>query len=136
MRHGVVAMVGVLVVALVVSACAGKYADVKKVNGRFVKVTEAYISDLDGADSAKDVAKAMNSYADEMEKIWPQMQKLNEKYPELRDQENPPKELVESKKQAEATGMKMAATFMKIMPYMNDPAVRKAQERQGEIMTQ
>jgi len=64
------------------------------------------------------------------------MKKLNEKYPELKDQKNPPKELAESQKQAEATGMKMAATFMKIMPYMNDPAVRKAQERQGRIMAQ
>jgi len=129
-------MIGFLVVAFVVSGCAGKYADVKKVNGRFVKATEAYVSDLEDAGSAKDVARAMNSYADEMEDIWPQMKKLNEKYPELKDQKNPPKELAESQKQAEATGMKMAATFMKIMPYMNDPAVRKAQERQGRIMAQ
>ena len=136
MKRVVVPMVCLLVVAFVASGCGGKYADVKKASTKFAKVTEAYAADLDKAGDAKGVAQAMNSYADEMEVIWPQMQKLAEKYPELKDGENPPKALEAAQKEAEAAGKKMAGTFMKAMPHMTDPEVRKAQERLGKIMSQ
>jgi len=100
------------------------------------RITEAYVADLEKAGDAKDVAKAMNRYADALEAHWPKMKKLAEKYPELKDTENVPKELEASQKAAEAVGQKMAGTFMKIMPYMKDPEVRKAQERMGKIMTE
>jgi hypothetical protein len=135
MKRVMVPMVCLLVVAFVVGGCAGKYADVKKMNTKFAKITEAYVADLDKADDAKGVAKAMNSFADELEVIWPKMQKLSEKYPELKDNKNPPKALEVSQKEAEAVGKKMAGTFMKTMPYMQDPDVRKAQERMGKVMS-
>ncbi len=135
MKRIVVPMVCVLLAAFVMSGCGGKYADVKKVSGKFAKATEAYVAELDKADDAKAVAKAINSYADALEKFWPQMQKLSEKYPKLKDHTNPPKGLEASQKEAEAAGKKMAGTFMKIMPYMGDPEVRKAQERLGAVMS-
>ena len=49
---------------------------------------------------------------------------------------NIPEELKESQKKAEALGQKMAGSMMKIMPYMNDPEVQKAQERMGAAMTE
>ena len=34
-----------------------------------------------------------------------------------------------------AMGQKMGGAFMKVMPYMMDPEVKKAQERIGSIMS-
>lgn len=59
---------------LVITGCAGKYDNVKKINASFAKATQTYADNLDKADSAKAVAKAMNSYADKLESIWPDMQ--------------------------------------------------------------
>jgi hypothetical protein len=78
----------------------------------------------------------MNRYSDELEELWPRMKKLSEKYPELKDESNPPEELKASQAQAKEVGMKMGQTFMKAMPYMSDPEVRKAQERMARIMGQ
>ena len=64
------------------------------------------------------------------------MKALSEKYPELKGGKDLPKELEAAQKESEAVGKKMAGTFMKIMPHMTDPDVRKAQERLGKIMSQ
>jgi phosphoglycerate-specific signal transduction histidine kinase len=132
----VLVVVVVLLLGLVVSGCGSKYADVKKLQVRFGKAVEAYAADLEKADDAKSVAKAANRFADEMEVLRPKMNAMSEKYPELKDKDNVPKELEASQKDAEAAGKKMAGIFMKLMPYMTDPEVRKAQERLGKIMSQ
>ncbi len=113
----------------------GKYSDVREINEEYVKVLKKYITAIDKSDSAKDVTKAMNDFAGSMEDIMPRMRKLQEKYPELRDRKNPPEELRESMKDSEEVGAKFAASMMKIMRYMNDPGVKKAQERFAKAMT-
>jgi len=125
---------GLLTISLVTVGCGGKYSDAKKMNEKYIDLVENYVSDLEGADSAKDVAKAMNRFADGMEDLWPKMQKLAEKYPELKDDSNPPEELKESQKRAEEVSMKMGGSMMKIMPYMRDEEVRNAQKRLGKVM--
>ena len=115
--------------------CGNKYSEVEKLNKEFIELTEEYVADLDKADDAKDVAKAINRYADGMEDLWPKMRAISEKYPELKDRNNPPEELKESQKKAEEVGIKMAGTMRKVMPYMRDPAVRKAQQRIQAVMT-
>ena len=121
---------------VLMSGCAGKYSDVKKLNAEFVDIMKSYVADLEKADSAKEMAKAMNSYADRLEKIWPKMQKQAEKYPELKGGGEMPEELKELQKESTEMGMSMAGTFMKIGPYMRDSEVMKAQERIGKIMTE
>ncbi len=121
---------------VLLNGCAGKYADVKKLNSEFVNSMETYVADLDRADSAKEVAAAMNRYADRLEKIWPKLKAQSEKYSELKDRDQVPEELKESEKHASEVGMKMAASFRKIIPHMGDPEVVKAQQRIGNIMSE
>ena len=123
-----------LVSGLWLTGCSSKYADAKQMNAEFVNMTKTYLDDLEKSDTAKDVAKAMNRYADEMEKLWPKMKKLAEKYPELKDRNNVPQEMKESQKHVEEMGEKMAGAFRKIMPHMSDPDVRKAQQRISAVM--
>jgi hypothetical protein len=116
--------------SFLINGCGGKYSDVNKLNEEYIALMENYIADLDKADNAKDAAKAMNRFADGMENLWPRMQKLSEKYPELKDnRSNPPEELKETQERAEQVGRKMVGSMMKTMPYVMDPEVQKAQQR-------
>lgn len=123
-----------LAVSFLIVGCGDKYSDAKKATEEYIALVEDYVEDLDAADNAKDVAKAMNRFADGLEDLWPRMRKISEKYPELKDKSNPPEELKESQKRAEQMGMKLAGSMMKLMPYMMDSEVQKAQKRLGTIM--
>jgi len=120
--------------SFLIIGCGGKYSDAEKMNEKFIALVENYIADLDKAGNAKDAAKAINRYADGLEDLWPGMQELSKKYPELKDKSNPPEELKESQKRAEEAVQKMVGSMMKLMPYMMDPEVQKAQKRLGAIM--
>ena len=116
--------------SFLIIGCGGKYSDVNKMNEEYIALMENYIADLDKADNANDAAKAMNRFADGMENLWPRMQKLSEKYPELKDNKsNPPEELKETQERTEQVGRKMVGSMMKTMPYVMDPEVQKAQQR-------
>jgi len=119
----VVLFLSLLTISFLIIGCGGKYSDAKKMNEEFIALVEDYIADLDKADNAKGAAKAINRFADGMEDLWPRMQKLSEKYPELKDKSNPPEE-------------KMAGAMIKLMAYIKDPEVQKAQKRLGAVMTQ
>ena len=120
---------------LLFNGCGGKkYADVRDVLEDYTKVMDDYITKLDKSENAGDVTKAMNSFADQMEKIAPKMKKISDKYPELKNSDNPPEELKDLQGKAEESGRKIVNAMMKIMPYMNDPEVQKAQERMSTAM--
>ena len=123
-----------LAVTFLLNSCGGKYADAKKMNEEYIELIQTYTVELDKADNAKAVAKAMDHFADGLEDIWPKMKKLAEKYPELKDKDNPPEELKASQEKSREVGKKMAGSFMKLVPYMNDPEVQKAQKRLSGIM--
>lgn len=125
---------GALSVLLLIAGCAGKYADAKKVNKEYMALIQGYMDDLDKTQSAQDAAKAINRFADGMQDLWPKMKALTEKYPELTDRNNIPEELKEMQAEAEEVGKKMGGSMMKLMPYMQDPEVQKAQKRLQETM--
>lgn len=115
-------------------SCGGKYSDVIKVNDKYIDAMEDFVSDLEKADTAKAVAAGINSFADKMEDIAPQMAKLAKKYPELKDQSSVPKNLKESQARAEDVGKRFAGSFMKMMGFMESDEVRKAQARLQKSM--
>jgi hypothetical protein len=123
-----------LAIPLLMAGCGGKYADAKKVNNEYIELMQRYIDDLDKTENAKQAADAIRRFADGMEKLWPRMRELSEKYPELKDTNNPPEELMETQAKAQEMGKKMAGAMMKIMPYLSDPEVREAQKRLQEAM--
>ena len=128
-------MLCLLSLLFLLNGCGGeKYADVKEANEDVVKAMESYMAELDKSENAKDVAKAMDHFADKMEALVPKMKKLAEKYPELEDASDLPEELKDSQEKLEALGQKFAGSMMKLMPYLNDPEVQKAQERMNAVM--
>lgn len=131
-------LLGTVLVAIVVVlvACGGgKYSDLIEVGNQFADATEKYINAMDKADDASSVASATDAYADKIEKLAPQMRKMAEKYPELKDRSKVPEELKESRQRDDALGKKMAGAMMKsMMTYMKDPQARKAQQRLQKAM--
>ena len=116
-------------VLLLMTACGGKYDDAVKVHKKFADATENYIGKLEKADSSQDVADAINDFAADIEDITPEMKKIAEKYPELKNPDTVPEELKETKSRMDSVGMKMAQQMMKTAKYMRDAEVRKAQMR-------
>ncbi|MCP3876275.1 MAG: hypothetical protein GY699_24420 [Desulfobacteraceae bacterium] len=111
-----------------------KYDDVVEINNEFIKVTQGYMDGLNKAESGKDVAKAMNKYADEFKKLAPKMKEIQKKYPDLMTAKDLPEKVTKSQAQSTQIGMDLAGSFMKVMKYMTDPEVVSAQQRMGEAM--
>ncbi|MBN2244344.1 MAG: hypothetical protein JW755_00715 [Candidatus Aminicenantes bacterium] len=106
----------------------GKYADAKKTMGQFIDAWEQNIADLDKADNAKDFAVGLKSMAKIFENFKGEMEKFEQKYPELKGMDNPPPEMAEEAARLEALGEKMSGIMMKIMQYGEDPDVKAAME--------
>ena len=131
MRQNIVISLACVLTAIpFLPGCGGeKYADVEKASNQWADAMEEYTAALDKAGSAKDVAEATNRFADAMEKLKPAMQKLTDKYPELKNDQNPPESLKKMQTRMEEAGKKMMGSMMKAAAYMNDPEVQKAQQR-------
>ncbi len=127
---------GILFLAVTVAlmACGGgKYDDANDVSNQFAEATENYVNDIAKADSASAVARAINTYADKVEKLGPKMRAMLEKYPELKDRNNIPEEMKESRKRQNALASKMGQALMTtMMKYGSDPQVMQAQRHLQE----
>jgi predicted nuclease with TOPRIM domain len=115
-------------------ACGGKYDDVVKINEEFIEVLEDYANDLEKADNAKDVAEAINDAAEKLEKLAPKMKELQKKYPDLKTKKDLPEKLVQSEKDVEQVGKRLAGSFMTLVKYIGNPDVMAAQMRLGNAM--
>ncbi len=125
---------GFTMLSFFLTGCGGKYSDVKKVNEKYISLMDNYITDIKKADNAEDAAKAINKFADGMEKLWPEMQALAKKYPELKDKSVQPEELKELEKKVSDMSKKMVGAMMKLVPYMMNHKVMEAQKRLGSVM--
>jgi hypothetical protein len=129
-------LMGVVAGAVVLMAgCGGgKYAEVKKVMKETNAATAEATAALEKATTGKEVAAALDTYTNAMEKQLPKMKELSAKYPELKDP-NPPEELKPLQQESVTIGTKFGQTMTtQMMKYMNDPDVKKAMDRMGKVM--
>lgn len=132
MKKTVLVVLSFLMIAAI--GCGGKYSDAVEVNESFLDAMIDYTDGLEKADNAGKVADAMNEFADRMEVLGPEMKKISEKYPELKDPENQPEEFKKLRQKSDKMEKNFAGSFMKTMQYMNDSEVRKAQQRFSAAM--
>jgi hypothetical protein len=131
-------MVWLAVVLMIGGAVAcgggGKYGSVKSVMAKQIKIMTSYADAMEKAGNAQDVAAALNAYAADQKDLIPAMKKVEEQFPEMKNQAEPPAELKpEMDKMKEIMGRVMSAS-MKAAQYMSDPAVQEAQKNVGEAM--
>ncbi|MBN1498868.1 MAG: hypothetical protein JW982_01820 [Spirochaetes bacterium] len=137
-----------LTVTAVSSAADAVPAEVKAVTDKILKATADYSTAVAKAKKAKDVAAAINRYADEMEKLAPQIKALDEKYSYLSDQSEESEdesdaemnetieeyEQFQEEMQSRFSGDEYMQSMMKIQQYYSDPEVQKALLRLNNIM--
>ncbi len=109
---------------------AGKYADFKEYLNDLIKAQEDYISALERANSAKEVADAITALSDRMDKLAPRFNTLKKKYPDINiaDKTKRPAELSEEFERIDGMGQRLLTVTMKMMKYMMDPDVMKANQ--------
>ena len=112
----------------------GKYDQAKKVMNKQAEISTEYVNALERADNAKDVANAINTYANEMEKLIPDINKMMKDLPEVLNHETVPQEVAEESAQLTEAGEKIQAASKKLFQYITDPDVQKALERMSVVM--
>ncbi len=122
----------------IISCGGGKYADLNDAVDSYIAATDGLLSDTDSVTDAKEAADALNNYADRLEEVVPKMKAVIEKYPELKTmkKQDMDPELVKINQKMSDYMKKIMTAMMKLMKYMNDPEVQKAQKRITEITRQ
>jgi len=133
-------MVWLAMVLLIGGAVAcgggGKYGSAKSLIAKQIDIMTNYADAMEKAGNAQDVAAALNAYAAEQKDLIPAMKKVQEQFPEMKNQAEPPAELKpEMDKMKEVMGRIIAAS-MKAAQYMSDPVVQEAQKKLGEAMSE
>ena len=111
-----------------------EYKAATKLNVEFADLMGEYLAEMEKAEAAPDLALAMNSFAEKLAPLWPQIQALSVKFSELGEGENLPEPLLESQKAVKAMNEKVGNSFSKVMPHIADPEVAKAHERLMSII--
>ncbi|MFC2169829.1 hypothetical protein ACFLRM_04610 [Acidobacteriota bacterium] len=112
----------------------GKYSDAKKLIQESSDVMGKFIDNMEKAEDGKAVAAAMTTFSNAMSELQPKFEGLELKYPELKDQANPPPEIADEIKKFEELSQRMMSVMTKMMQYTDDPDVQKAQEELGKVM--
>ena len=129
-------IVGLALVLVGSFACnkGGKYGDAKALLAKMLDGMDNFAASMEKVTDAKGAASVINKFKDLMAGLKPKMKALDEKYPELKDQANPPEELKAEMKRMEEIGGKMMNAMMKAAQFSSDPEVQKAQEALNKVM--
>ncbi|MBP7584978.1 MAG: hypothetical protein KBA61_13135 [Spirochaetes bacterium] len=111
----------------------GKYSDINEALDDLISIQESYITAIQNAQNAGDVAKAINSYADSFMKLKPRIESFEQKYPELKQSKEPPEELKGNFERLQKSAEKLATASMTMLKYLEAPEVQKAIERLKEL---
>ncbi len=130
MKHSILAA-GAILFAIAAAGCtkAGKYDELKSYMNEVITANEEYVTSLEKARNAKEVAEAITALGNRMGELNERSREIEKKYPELKSDEikkNPPKELREEFARLEKMAQRLLTASMKMMKYMDDPAVMKA----------
>jgi hypothetical protein len=132
----VIKWLGLSVAVLCLLSCSGgKYGEVKSAMNDQSSAMEDFVARVDKAGSGKEVAAALDRYADQMARMMERGKKMKEKYSGM-DLENAP-ELKAENEQLQQAAMKFAQAFMKIsMQYGNDPEVQTSLKKWQTTISQ
>jgi len=137
MRYSILAAAFLFSVAVAGCTKAGKYDELKSYMHEVITVNEEYVTSLEKARNAKEVAEAITALGNRMGALNERSREIEKKYPELKSEEmkkNPPKELREEFLRLEKMAQRLLTASMKMMKYMDDPAVMKASQEMDRKM--
>jgi hypothetical protein len=111
-----------------VSCQKDKWAEPKKVMNDFIAMNGELGKSMDEADTGAEVAAALKAYVARAKVVGPQLEGLEDKYPELKNEETIPQEVKDLMQEVENSLQGMTGIFGKIIEFGEDPAVQAAME--------
>ncbi len=139
MRNRILAVTIASLFVLIALGCkqTGKYGELEEYMNDVIKANEEYITSLEKADSGKEVAKAISDLGEKMGKLNERSHEIEKKFPELKSdkmKKDPPDELKDEFQKLEQMAQRLLAASMKMMKYMDDPAVMKASQEMEKML--
>jgi len=128
---------GSLLILVLISVSCGKkdkYDMARDVIGKQVAILEDYIAEMEKADNAQAVAKAINAYSVAQSKLGPAIKEVQEKFPEMNQSDEPPAELKAEMDKFQLVMKRMIEMSMKASQFMSDPEVMAAQQNLQKAM--
>lgn len=117
-------------------AVKGKYGEAYALIEKTVIAQENYVNELKGVKSSEDFVKAVENYATILGELLPQMEKINEKYPELAMVEQWPEEFKNLETRLNMTAEEMTTLNQEtVMKYIAEPGVKEALGKMAEVMS-
>ncbi len=113
------------------SAATGNYADVVNLFDRMAGMMDRFASAIEIASTPGEAARAMNTLADTMEKMEPEIKRLMAAHPELEKMKEPPAEIRDAfvRVMKATQRMQSAAINEKMQKFATDKAVQDAAMR-------
>ena len=129
-------MVSIAVLIVVASGCGGgKYADAKDALNTQADMMEEFAVGVENAKDSAEIVVVLEKFQKTAAGAKEEMMAIAEKYPEMKDQANPPEELKAEAERMEAIGPKFMGAMMKIaQQYGEDPAVQQALQKMQQAL--
>ncbi len=129
-------LLSIAAVLVVVSCGGGKYADAKKAINTQYTMMETFTTSIDQATDSAAVVAALKKFQKSAEEAQDEMMAIAKKYPEMKDQTNPPEELKEEMAKMKEMMPRFIGAMMKLgKEYGDNPDVQKVlQEMQAAMV--
>jgi hypothetical protein len=112
-----------------------KYSDVKIVLSVLIKLYEDFIFRIESVDEPAVISEYIESFSSDLEKLIPELEQLNSKYPELmKFYTEPPAELKYESETLKLLEPALGNAFFKIKMYAEDPAIKRSIERLNRVL--
>ncbi|PKL18592.1 MAG: hypothetical protein CVV49_05220 [Spirochaetae bacterium HGW-Spirochaetae-5] len=104
-----------------------KYRDAKRILAQLIKLYEEFIFKIESTEDPAVLANTVNSFSSELDKLLPEMKRINSRYPELEKFKlSPPAELLNESAMLEVLEPRLRDAFFKIQMFGSDENVKKA----------
>jgi len=113
-----------------------KYRDAKRIFAEHIRLYESFILKIESTEDTRMISEAVKNLSAELDKLIPEMKRINRKYPELGKKDAPPPvELQGESEMLEALEPRLKEAFFKIQMFSSDENIKKATEDLQKVLS-
>ena len=113
---------------------ADKYDEAAGVLKPYIPAMKRYLNVIENTNNPHVLAIAMNQLCDKMEELAPKVRRLSKKYPGLEYEQRIPVRHMQFRNELELLMQRFTQSYVRIIPHIGDPMVRKANTRMLGIL--